>query len=131
MDKSAPEILVDNEDKEYVKIEGSWQRKISEPEHGYIGNYGPSMLVGDHLSQKQVKFIPSIKKSGEYNLYVYFPKIPAGSTQTHYLVYDGKNSKEIIISSSSVRVEGQTSGEWTSPGYFSTSAGSSIICGHN
>lgn len=118
MDKSTPEILVDNEDKEYVQIEGDWKRKTSEPEHGYVGNYGPSMLVADHSSTKQVKFVPFIKKSGEYNLYAYFPKVPAGSTKTHYLVYDGKNSKEVFISSSSVRVEGQTSGEWTFLGTF-------------
>lgn len=118
MNKSTPEILVDNDDGEYVKIEGNWQRKTSEPEHGYVGNYGPGMLVGDHLSVKQVKFVPPVKKSGEYHIYAYFPKVPAGSTQTHYLIHDGKNSKEIFISSASVRVEGQTSGEWTSLGIF-------------
>lgn len=123
LDKSTPEILVDNEDKERIQMEGSWQRKTSEPQHGYVGNYGPSMLVGDHLSAKQVKFIPFIKDPGDYSLYAYCPKVPAASRQTHYIVYDGKNSKEIIINSSSVQVEGQTSGEWILLGIFSLPRG--------
>ncbi|HET9746384.1 MAG TPA: FAD-dependent oxidoreductase, partial [Chitinophagaceae bacterium] len=123
MDKSTPEILVDNEDKECVNVEGTWQRKTSEPEHGYVGNYGPSMLIGDHVSEKQVKFVPVIKESGKYRLYAYVPKVPGGAGQTHYIVYDGKNSKEIFINSSSIRVEGQTSGEWTSLGIFSLPKG--------
>jgi hypothetical protein len=118
MDKSVAEILVDNDDTENVKMEGNWQRKTSEPEHGYVGNYGPSMLVGEHVSAHKVTFNPSITKEGKYDLYVYFPKVPKASTQTRYIVYDGKNSKEITISSSSVQVVGQTSGEWISLGRF-------------
>jgi hypothetical protein len=118
MDKSVAEILVDNDDTENVKMEGNWQRKTSEPEHGYVGNYGPSMLVGEHVSAYKVTFNPSITKEGKYDLYVYFPKVPKASTQTRYIVYDGKNSKEITIGSSSVQVVGQTSGEWISLGRF-------------
>lgn len=119
LDGSVPEILVDNEDENQINITGTWQRKISEPEHGYVGNYGPSMLVADQLTAKQeVKFIPSIKKAGEYDLYAYFPKIPKVSTKMHLQVFDGKNSKDVFVKISSIQVEGQTSGEWVSLGSY-------------
>ena len=119
MDGSIPEVLVDNDDKQNVQIEGNWQRKTSEEKQGYTGNYGPGMLVSEKSSEKQsVKFIPLIKTRGTYNLYAYFPKIPQSTTSTHFIVFDGKSSKDVVINNSAVQVEGQTSGEWVSLGTY-------------
>jgi hypothetical protein len=124
LDGSVPEVLVDNDDEENVAIEGNWLRRTSEPAHGYVGNYGPSMLVVDLQSGKQeVRFTPEIKTAGAYTLYAYFPRIPGSSSKTHFAVFDGETSKEIFINTSEIRVEGQTSGEWVSLGDFDLPAG--------
>ena len=75
LDGSIPEVLVDNDDTQNVRIDGNWQRKTSEEKQGYTGNYGPSMLVAEKSSEKQsVKFIPSIKTPGTYTSLCIFSK---------------------------------------------------------
>ncbi len=119
LDGSTPEVLVDNDDKENVLIEGNWQRKSSEEKQGYTGNYGPSMFVAGKSEEKlMVKFIPHVKVGGMYTVYAYIPKIPQSSDRTNFIVFDGKGSKEINISNAAVQIEGQTSGEWVSLGIF-------------
>ena len=51
-------------------------------------------------------------------MYAYFPKTNAGSTTTHFTVFDGRVSKEIVIHKKDVLVEGQTSGEWIFSGKY-------------
>jgi len=125
LDGSIPDVLVDDDDKQSVQIEGNWQRQTSEEKQGYTGNYGPSMLVAGKSSEKQtVKFIPAIKTQGTYMLYAYFPKIPQSATSTYFIVFDGRVSKEVVIDNSAVQVEGQTSGEWVSLGTYVLPQGS-------
>ena len=124
MDGSIPEVLVDNDDQEQILIKGNWQKKTSEQAQGYIGNYGPSMLVtGKSGTKQEVRFIPSIKKSGAYRLYVYFPKVPHSTTKTHFVIFNGTVSNEVWINTSEIQVEGQTSGEWVSLGTYALPRG--------
>lgn len=106
-DNSVPEILVDNDDSAHVMISGNWKTE-------YTGCYGPSMFTDDGKNgkTKSVKFMPSIVKAGNYKVYVYFPKMTGGSSQTKLIIYDGKMSRERIVKEAEVRVEGQTTGEW-------------------
>ena len=118
LDGSTPEVLVDNDDTN-VEVKGNWQRKTSEPKHGYVGNYGPGMLVAERQQAlAQVKFTPDIKASGDYEVYVYFPRIPGSSAKSHVVVFDGHEQTETFVDVLSIRVEGQTSGEWVSVGRF-------------
>lgn len=112
-DGSLPEVMVDNDSK-YVQVTGDWKKLKA-------GAYGPSMFIDDSKGQqnKSVKFLPELKSSGNYNIYIYFPKLQEGSSKTAVKIYDGQSTKEQTIEAASVKVEGQTSGEWVSVGVHS------------
>ncbi|HTI08206.1 MAG TPA: FAD-dependent oxidoreductase [Puia sp.] len=112
-DNSTPEILVDNDDTAHVVLRGDWMRERK-------GCYGPSLFMDDGKSgpSKSVQFIPSILQEGNYQVYVYFPKLPGGSSRTSLTIFDGKTKKERIVKETDVRVEGQTSGEWVPLGRY-------------
>lgn len=111
-DGSLPEVMVDNDSKT-VQTTGSWKKEKA-------GAYGPSMFVDDSkgLGNKSVRFSPSLKNSGNYQVYIYFPKLQNGSSKTSIMIYDGLQNKERVIEASSVKVEGQTSGEWVGLGVY-------------
>jgi hypothetical protein len=44
-------------------------------------------------------------------------------------VFDGKNSKKIVIKPNEIKVEGQTSGEWVSLGTFNLPKGKKSYVG--
>jgi len=118
-DKSTPEILVDNDDASVVK-EGEFVRLTKSP-----GVYGPSLLADTTLSLKpsSVKFVPAVSKAGMYEVYVYCPRTPKGTTKLTLVVFDGKAKKNIVISPNEIKVEGQTSGEWIGVGRYQLPAG--------
>lgn len=91
------------------------------------GVYGPSLLADTTLSQKPsaVKFTPAVAKAGWYNVYVYCPRTPKGTSKLTVTVFDGKTKKDTVISPNEVEVEGQTSGEWIGIGKYQLPAGRS------
>lgn len=106
------DILVDNDDAQQVQVKGSWTAEKR-------GGYGPTFLVSQAgTGEASVRFTPEIPKKGRYTAYIYFPKTQGGSSSTMVTVHDGKQSKEVVIRESDVRVEGQTSGEWVSLGTY-------------
>ena len=110
-DNEIAEILVDNDDVNYVKIIGQWNKEKR-------GSYGPSMFIDDGKSgmEKEIRFSPQVLTAGNYKVYAYFPKMPDASAQTFINLFDGSNSKEVIVKDSDIRVEGQTAGEWVGLG---------------
>jgi hypothetical protein len=109
--KSIPEILVNCQDSLHIKISGEWKKESS---GGYIASYltaapGPGIL-------KKVQFMPTVAISGTYKIYSYFPKTGNPSSQTTISVFTGKAYREIVVKRSSIKVEGQTSGEWVDLG---------------
>jgi hypothetical protein len=110
------DILVDNDDTSLVKVNGAWASEKK-------GGYGPSFLTAEGSQNQNVSFTASINVKGEYNCYIYIPKISNTSSQIPINVFDGKNNKEIIIKTADVIVEGQTSGEWVSLGTYRLSPG--------
>jgi hypothetical protein len=117
-DGSSTDILVDNEDKNDVKITGHWETQKK-------GGYGPTFLASDPAVQdmQSVRFSPKIKKQGKYNAYIYFPKLPNISSAIKLKFYDGKNIKEIGVKEKDIIVEGQTSGEWFHLGNYELKPG--------
>jgi len=117
-DGSTPEVLIDNDDKGSVVVEGAWLNQKGS------GAYGFSFLIDTVLNQKprSVKFIPSIVKAGSYQVYVYSPRVAKSTSKVTLSISDGKVKREVIISAS-VKVEGQTSGEWVSAGKHNLNAG--------
>jgi FAD dependent oxidoreductase len=112
-DGSLPEIMVDNESKN-VQVKGDWKKEK-------LGAYGPSMFTDDSKGQenKSVRFLPAISNSGDYHIYIYFPKVQNGSSKTSVSIFDGMKQTEKMIEAASVKVEGQTSGEWVDLGIHS------------
>lgn len=120
MDGTLPDILVDNDDSSAVFISGKWKRLTSEMALGYIGNYGPSLLMADTANafESDVTFIPLIPVTGRYKIFSYFVKTAKTSTTTNIQVDDGRRTKEIRINKADIAIEGQTSGEWVYLGNF-------------
>jgi hypothetical protein len=118
-DKSIPEILIDNDDSAHVALKGEWQRKTN-------GGYGPSLLTVDAKtgSSATASFTADVKRSGNYKVYVYFPKLADASSKTTIKLSDGKQIQSRTVDRSEVQVSGQTSGEWVHVGVLSLHAGS-------
>lgn len=117
VDGSTPEILVDNDDAENVVKTGQWKRVTA-------GGYGPSFFTDTAKSTAaEIKFIPEIKKSGSYHVYIYCPKIGHSTNTTQVQISDGQNIISKTISKDQIQVIGQTSGEWVSMGSRQFSAG--------
>lgn len=116
LDGSTPEILTDNDDAAHVTVTGNWIKKGE-------GGYGPSWLVAaPGTAEQSVQFKPQIAVTGNYTIYAYIPSVDSAAAQTHFIINDGKNAKDVFIASQ-VEVEGQTSGEWTSLGIYPLQAG--------
>jgi hypothetical protein len=113
MDGSEPDILIDNDHQEHVKIDGSWNKEKS-------GSFGPSRLVSkvSDTSKGSVKFSFDINKTGKYTVYTYFSKIPGSTAETSLEIFDGIKSDEIKLQASSIMIAGQTSGAWVSLGEY-------------
>lgn len=112
LDGSIPEVVADNDDTANVSITGDWKRITS-------GGYGPSYLVSEPSdTARTVQFTPEIKVDGSYFVYAYIPEVDGAAKRMHYMVYDGKISKDVFIDKSDIQVEGQTSGEWISLGKY-------------
>jgi hypothetical protein len=112
-----PEILVDNDDKEFVAIQGEWKKEIS-------GGYAYSFLQSSGGKATQsVKFNPLIKKAGQYQVFIYFPRVNGSATKIKTHVQVGKKAHEVSVSPTDVKVEGQTSGEWISVGKYAFETG--------
>lgn len=120
MDASVPDILLDNDNTAAVAVGGNWRRVTNEPALGYTGNYGPSMMIGEHVSGQELSatFTPVIKVEGEYEVFSYVPKIKDASQKTIVEINNVTGTKEVEVNSGNVVVEGQTSGEWASLGTY-------------
>jgi hypothetical protein len=115
---STPGILVDNDDTAHVQVAGKWALKKG-------GTYGPSAYYAVvNEPSKTIRFIPGIRKAGEYNVYTYvLPKLNKASSATTWIVFDGKQEKEVVISKAAIDLKGQTNGEWVHLGKYNLPAG--------
>lgn len=114
-DGSIAEILVDNDNESHVIKNGDWSFYYDT----YRG-YGSNFFVDDSKGKelKSIKYIPEIIAEGNYDLYIYFPKLENGSSKTTVIINNGATSKEQAIHQSDVQVEGQTLGEWVRLGKY-------------
>lgn len=112
---SMPDILVDDNDKQQVTVQGGWKTGSN--------GYGPTMLISDttNTSTKAIKYLPVIKKAGNYEVYTY--SYANNKTPFQVSVFDGKAARKIEVDPAKVTIEGQTSGEWISLGKYNLPAG--------
>ena len=116
LDGSIPQIVVDNDDSAHVKTNGDFERMKS-------GGYGPSFLVAQPGIERSVSFRPDIQVAGQYALYAYIPKVENAASKTPFIIFDGNKSTTVVINNGQLKVEGQTSGEWTLIGKFHLTRG--------
>lgn len=111
MNGKTPEVLVDNDDKTGVTVIGNWQVLKK-------GAYGSSMLVDSSKGKeaKSIQFAPAISTDGDYQVYIYIPKLKEMSSQIPIEINSTGGNKSIVIKPAEIIVEGQTSGEWVSLG---------------
>ncbi len=115
VDGSTPEILVDNDDGKSIVMKGNWSR-----EKNGRGCYAFSFLKSTASTSgvQSVTFKPSIIKDGQYEVFIYFPRVQGASPNVTTSVQSGKQSKEVVLRPNEIKVEGQTSGEWISAGKY-------------
>lgn len=111
-DNRIPDVIVDNMDKN-TQVKGEWSLVTKE-------GYGPDFLCDMKYSEKEksVKYMPEIKTSGEYNVYFYLPKVKNSTSKINVSIFDGAKLTERIVSTTDIKVEGQTSGMWVSLGKY-------------
>lgn len=119
-DGSRPDIFVDNRDASSVVVNGEWET-VANPWRAYGPDYLSDRSAG--ALPKSVRYVPEIVSEGLYDVYLYVPKIPGGSSLLPVTVYDGKESSRTCIRAGEIVVTGQTGGEWVRVGRYRFSAG--------
>ena len=119
-DGSRPDIFVDNRDASSVVVNGEWETVVN-PWRAYGPDYLSDRSAG--ALPKSVRYVPEIVSEGLYDVYLYVPKIPGGSSLLPVTVYDGKESSRTCIRAGEIVVTGQTGGEWVRVGRYRFSAG--------
>lgn len=101
----APEVLIDNDDKEGQFAErGGWKRETKG------GKYGQSLVIGPADSSAAVQFRPNRLRAGEYAVYLYNPALEGGggnpdqdsrrpdkAAQVRVRIHNGQRLSEQII----------------------------------
>jgi hypothetical protein len=114
------EILVDNDDKDQVIINGNWDN--------VTGGYGKNLLISKKSDEKKsVKYIPEIRKKGKYAIYAYISEEENKSSSAYsYTVSDGKRNIAVTRNPSDIKVLGtnnESNGEWVNLGTYKLKAG--------
>lgn len=69
LDGSTPEVLVDDTDADNVSTNGLWEKKVGQ-------QYKTSYRLSENKDKKSTySFLPSVKKRGEYEVFLYCPEI--------------------------------------------------------
>lgn len=120
MNGAEPEILVDNLDSRQIRMTDNW-----EPYNDPYRAYGPDFKVCDVRKKKNFRmdFMPDIRQSGKYEIYMYVPKIADETSRLTVTVFDGQKASDQEVDIENIAVLGQTSGEWVALGTHSLSKG--------
>lgn len=116
-DGSAPEILVDNDNKDWVTVTGNWEERSR--------GYGRSHLaLAAQADEKSfVTYAPEIKTAGKYELFMYFSNFQNLSDEIKTVVSAEGAEKEVLIKTSEVQQIGLPSGDWVSLGTYDLKPG--------
>jgi len=109
MDNSLAEIIVDNDDAQHTEKTGAWMQMKS-------GGYGLSYLLDSSSSNAQIKFKPSIKVNGDYEVYIYYPRVRHASPSTNTIeIFNGDKATAKTVT----RIDNaSSSGEWMPLGTY-------------
>lgn len=110
LDGKEPDTLID-EDSGFITGAENWERVIGQ------GSYGRSFLkyAGNPEDNKLVYNVPETLK-GEYEVYSF--QQSSGCETTKFLLEIAGKKDEVVFERKSLKVEGQTSGEWVRLGTY-------------
>lgn len=110
-DGTKAEILIDNLDKENVRVNGNWEL--------IRGGYVRDKYVLDRQDKNaSVSFQAHISESSKYRIYFYIADDQKLADQFTFDIYDGKSNHQLIINKSDIKRIGLTSGEWVDLGEY-------------
>ncbi|RRN77717.1 FAD-dependent oxidoreductase, partial [Pseudoxanthomonas sp. SGD-10] len=120
LDNKTVEIIVDNDDKDCVTVNGNWEKVNA--------GYGRSLLLSKTSNETlSVKFTPEVKEKGKYAIYAYISENESKQTNSFsFLVSDGEKSIPVVVKPSDIKVLGtnnESNGEWVSLGVYKLKAG--------
>lgn len=100
------DVLVDDDQAEYVQMTGDWKTK---QKPGYGLTFRTHEADGRNIAK--VKYKLPIKKKGLYKVYIYSPKMKQADTYT-VRIGNGVETRKITVAPGALKIEGQTTGEW-------------------
>lgn len=113
-----PELIIDNDDSDLVKITGDWKR--------VRGGYGLDQLFDDDASApKSIRYNPIIPADGKYEIFTYLAKRNDRSKHVEFTVHDGSKRETKTIETGKISEIALSSGEWISMGVYDFQAGDS------
>lgn len=111
LDGSFSEILIDDSELD-LSINNDWEVIKKQ------GGYGPTFLKSKVRNGSPVRFSPHMEHEGKYKVYTYYHMRKDISPAITYSISDGIDSWTRVIHKDSVRIEGQTTGEWIELGTY-------------
>ncbi len=110
LDGSTPEVLVDDTDADNVSTNGLWEKKVGQ-------QYKTSYRLSENKDKKSTySFLPSVKKRGEYEVFLYCPEIANAPLSMDVDVKSYNGIKHVTIAPKN------HIGEWVNLGTYSFNA---------
>ncbi|MDE7406899.1 MAG: FAD-dependent oxidoreductase, partial [Muribaculaceae bacterium] len=122
LDNSVPETVVDNSAEHYVTLTGNWTL-VNDSKRSYGRDY---YMCTDDSENSCVCFQPILKKTGDYDVYMYVPRVKGLSTVISVEIYDGQSVHHTSVHTSATAVLGQAYGEWVHLGSYNLLNGSNL-----
>lgn len=122
LDNSVPETVVDNSDKEHVTLTGNW-KLVNDSKRSYGRDY---YMCADDSDNSCVSFLPALKTTGNYDVYMYIPRVKGLSTVLSVEINDGDRVYKKDVHTSATAVLGQAYGEWVNLGSYNLQKGSTL-----
>lgn len=119
-DNSKVDILIDEAKEGSVKFEGKWIFDSNSRKSYAYGRHYNNTLGKDNSS---VYFYPQLKATDEYKVYYYYSKQEKPSSVINLNIFDGATIHEIALKTDSIKIIGQTYGEWVYVGTFKFAEG--------
>ena len=108
---SFSEILIDDSDLD-LPSNNDWEVLKKQ------GGYGPSFLKLKNQNGQPIRFTPNIEHEGKYKVYTYYHMRKDIAPTITYFISNGTDNWTKRINKDSVKIEGQTSGEWIELGIY-------------
>lgn len=113
LDGSAPDIIVDDAEKALVQFTGEWKKLTRR-------SYGPTMMQAT-APLATARFMLPVTGENNYDIYLYVPKTDSAANMK-VTVFNGYEENTTLLQVATLKVLGQTSGEWHFIGTYKLSS---------